>query len=102
MIDMDFTVRLGDLLQAGVIAAGGLIVFTQMRSESAANKNRLDRVDGELAKQTDILTRLASGEERMNGLSQRITSAEQRILSQTDIITRLMARNGSACSLSGE
>ena len=78
MIDIDFTLRLGDVLQASVVAMGGLSVFNQMRNEARENKSRLDRVDTELIKQTDILSRLASGEERMNGFSHRLSLIEQR------------------------
>jgi len=84
MIDVDYTMRLGDILQAVVVAVGGLTVFNQMRNESNENKSRLDRVDGELIKQTDILTRLASGEERMNGFSHRLSMVEQRLFNQRD------------------
>lgn len=67
-MDIDFSIRIGDLLTIVSIASGDLIVFTQMRSESKANRERLDKVDVELVKQTGILTQLAAGEASMNGL----------------------------------
>lgn len=78
MASFDMAIRLGDLVQVIVLVVGGVIVFARMRFEAEAHKSRLNRMESELTKQTDILTRLASGEERMNGMDRRLTLLETR------------------------
>jgi hypothetical protein len=73
---IDFSVRLGDLLQVVTIAGGGLMVFATMRAEARLSARRLDNVEAELAKQTTILTQLAAGEARMDGFDRRISLLE--------------------------
>lgn len=77
-MNFDLVLRLGDIVQVMSIAAGGLLVFSQMRVESKSNRERLDRVEDELAKQTEILTRLAAGDARMDGLERRLQLLEKR------------------------
>ncbi|HEY8066652.1 MAG TPA: hypothetical protein VIF40_18285 [Methylosinus sp.] len=83
MVEFDATVRLSDIMQAIVIAGGGLYALAQMRAglqatkdEIAAVHRRLDRTDEELEKQTTILAQLAKGEARMDGLDRRLTLLE--------------------------
>jgi hypothetical protein len=73
---MDLSLRLGDLLQIATVAAGGLMVFAQMRADSKNIKERLGAAEEELAKQTVILTQLAAGEARMDGLDRRLQLLE--------------------------
>lgn len=77
----DMAIRLGDIMQIITIAAGGLMVLGYMKAEARNNDKRLEWLEGEMMKQTEILARLASGEERMNGLDRRITLVEQRQIS---------------------
>ncbi|MBY6242852.1 hypothetical protein [Methylosinus sp. Sm6] len=74
---IDLSVRLGDLLQVVTIAAGGLIVFAQMRADLRSVNVRLDKSEAELAKQTAILAQLSAGEARMDGLDRRLTLIEE-------------------------
>ncbi|ATQ67828.1 MULTISPECIES: hypothetical protein [Methylosinus] len=74
---IDFSLRLVDLLQVAVIAAGWIMVFATMRAEAKTSARRLDNVESELAKQTMILTQLSAGEARMDGLDRRLTLIEE-------------------------
>lgn len=76
----DMSIKLGDLLQITSILAGGFMVLGYMKSESKNNNSRLKWLENEMGKQTEILTRLASGEERMNGLDRRITLIEGQVI----------------------
>lgn len=73
---IDFSLRLGDLLQVAVIAGGGLMVFSTMRADLRSVNARLEKSEAELAKQTAILTQLAAGEARMDGLDRRLALLE--------------------------
>lgn len=87
MISLDLSVRFGDLLQIATLVGGGAIFLVNFKSENAAYRaqakadteahaKRLASIESEMSKQTDILTRLAAGEERMNGLDRRIELME--------------------------
>lgn len=73
---IDYSIRIGDLIQVCAIAGGGLMVFAAMRQDMRNINVRLDKNDQELAKQTQILTQLAAGEARMDGLDRRLTLVE--------------------------
>ncbi|PWB94643.1 hypothetical protein [Methylosinus sporium] len=86
-MSIDYSIRVGDLIQIATIAAGGLLVFAQMRYDlrsvnerldksSTDLAKRLDKSEAELEKQTDILTQLAAGDARMDGLDRRLTLLE--------------------------
>lgn len=77
-MSFDLAIRIGDILQVVTISAGGLAVFVQMRADMKNINARLDKNDEELAKQTLILSQLAAGEERMNGLERRLELIENR------------------------
>ncbi|MBY6239797.1 hypothetical protein [Methylosinus sp. Sm6] len=74
---IDFSLRLGDLLQVAAIAAGGLMVFATMRADLRIINVRLDKADDELKKQTAILAQLSAGEARMDGIDRRLTLIEE-------------------------
>lgn len=80
-VSFDMVVKLGDIMQVATVAAGGLMVLGYMKSEAKNNDGRLKWLENEMGKQTDILTRLASGEERMNGIDRRLTLLESKALS---------------------
>jgi K+/H+ antiporter YhaU regulatory subunit KhtT len=74
---IDPSIRLGDLLQAALLVAGGLVAFATMRADMTSIKSRLDNTDKELQKQTAILAQLSAGEARMDGLDRRLTLLEE-------------------------
>ena len=89
MLTFDLSVRFGDLLTVGAFLTGGVVILSNFKSESAtyraqakadaeAHAKRLTSLEIEMTKQTDILTRLAAGEERMNGLDRRMTMIEDK------------------------
>lgn len=71
-VTFDLTLRIGDVLQILTVAGGGLMVLHNMKAEAANQDQRLKHLENEMGKQTEILTRLASGEERMNGFDHRL------------------------------
>ncbi|WP_018265830.1 hypothetical protein [Methylosinus sp. LW4] len=75
-VAIDYSIRIGDIIQIVTIAAGGMLVVAQMRFDLRAVNERLDKSEAELAKQTDILTQLAAGDARMDGLDRRLTLLE--------------------------
>jgi hypothetical protein len=73
----DATVKLGDIITAASILAGGLVVLATMRADLAGLNRRLDVVEVELKRQTEILIALARVDERLIALERRIDAEHE-------------------------
>lgn len=71
MIDVDWTISLGAIINTLVIAAGGLMTLGALRFQLRSLDERLAYLEGEAKKQTEILTTLARQDARLDGLDTR-------------------------------
>lgn len=80
MIDIDYTISLGAIINTAVIAAGGLMTLGALRFQLKSLDQRLADLEGEAKTQTEILTTLARQDARLDGLDTRFN----------DLITHLI------------
>ena len=77
-ISFDWAVHFGDIMQAVTFLSAAISLAAYMRMTITEHAKRLDKIDTELARQTDILVKLATGEQRMSGLEHRLDLLERR------------------------
>lgn len=79
VVQMDWSISFGALINALSVLAGGVGVVVSMRTQIGGILVRLSRVEVTQEKQTDILLRLAVQETRLNGIEARLSElAHQR------------------------
>lgn len=79
MIDIDYTISLGAILNTAVIAAGGLMTLGALRYQLKSLDTRLADLEGEAKTQTEILTTLARQDARLDGLDTRFNDLMTRL-----------------------
>ncbi|MGD9545057.1 MAG: hypothetical protein AB7F41_14535 [Methylocystis sp.] len=79
MIDIDYTISLGAIVNTVVIAAGGLMTLGALRFQLKSLDARLADLEGEAKKQTDILTTLARQDARLDALDTRFNDLIARL-----------------------
>jgi hypothetical protein len=73
VIDIDYTISLGAIINTAVIAAGGLMTLGALRFQLKSLDERLADLEGEAKTQTEILTTLARQDARLDGLDTRFS-----------------------------
>jgi len=90
----DPTVNVGQIFEAAAVIAGGLLALTRMigsvhhvgeavkrvEEKYAVHSGRLDRIESEMEKQTEILVSLGQQAARLANLEAQMTLIQTRIL----------------------
>ena len=83
-MSIDWTINLGHILTIVGLVSGGLVFVLTVRSDVNSIKateggvqRRLDAVEGDLRKITDVLVEIARQDERLNAHAARILSLEE-------------------------
>lgn len=91
MIAFDQTINLGQVLEVAGIIGGGILVFIRMGEKvRTLSKDvgdidkRLDRVDEELKKQTEILVSLGAQDARLTNVETQLALINKRIILTKD------------------
>ena len=74
------TVHLGDILQSLAILGGGIVVFVELRQNMKSQGRRLDGVEDEIKKQTEILISIGRQDEQLKGQRQQLEEYGVRLL----------------------
>lgn len=75
-MNVAWTVDLGQLVILGLMLTGGVGTFYALREIVKSIAVRMDKVEEELGKQTDILIGLARQEEKIMALQYRVSNLE--------------------------
>lgn len=73
------TITIGNIIEIGVIAVGGISVFITLRNTVANIKADVDGLQTEIKKLGEILVNLARFDERITSLDKRVTAQGRRI-----------------------
>lgn len=74
---LNYTITLGEIGQAVSVIVGGILVFSQMREGLRNQGLRLENVEAELKKQTEILVSVARQDEQLKAITQRLQVLER-------------------------
>lgn len=77
MLEQSITV--GNIIEIAVIAAGGLTVFTTMRNTVKNLNEKVDGIQLEIKKLSDILITQARFDVRLGGMEQRVSAHDRRL-----------------------
>ena len=79
LFQVDWTISIGAVVQTATIAVGGIGVVAAMRADLAHITKRLDRLDDEAEKQTNILVQLAEQKVRQDEFGIRLSELTRRL-----------------------
>jgi L-lysine 2,3-aminomutase len=82
-MSFDFTINIGTLMELATIIVGGFwfmvtmntklsILIVERKSEHAANITKFDDIEKQLEKLVDVTIRLATQEERINAINNKL------------------------------
>lgn len=89
MFTFDGTINLGQVVEVTAFLGGGVVALVRMRDDLKLVKHdvgvvgvRLDKVDREMAKQTEILVSLGQQDARLDNLESQMTLVNQTLLNK--------------------